>query len=112
MSRRPGIGASWFNRYRSDVYPSDFLISRGKRIVPPKYYDALLEQQDTGMYKAVKAARKDSVQAGHPRHKWALDKHCRAVLNDNSYERLGVKEVVKRAAIRSLSRHVEELHED
>ena len=39
MSRRPGIGSSWFDKYRSDVYPSDEVILRGKRMRPPRFYD-------------------------------------------------------------------------
>jgi len=38
MSRRPGIGREWFNRYRSDVYPDDFVVMRGVKMKPPKYY--------------------------------------------------------------------------
>lgn len=50
MSLKPGIGAEWFKRYRNDVYTSsvdgekDFVIVRGKKVKPPRYYDKLLEK--------------------------------------------------------------------
>jgi len=41
MSRRPGIAKGWFERYGKDAYPSDFLVMRGVKMKPPKYYDYL-----------------------------------------------------------------------
>ena len=32
MSRKPGIGKDWYQKYTSDIYPSDFLIYKGKTI--------------------------------------------------------------------------------
>jgi len=42
MSRRPGIGAAWFDLYSDDVYPSDEVIVRGRSCKPPRFYDRLL----------------------------------------------------------------------
>lgn len=39
MSRRPGIGANWLSTFRTDVYPSDTVLVRGKLMKPPRYYD-------------------------------------------------------------------------
>lgn len=39
MSRRPGIGAGWLEKWSSDVYPSDIVIVRGTKTKPPRYYD-------------------------------------------------------------------------
>lgn len=39
MSRRPGIGRTWFERFGSDVYPSDQVVVRGRETRPPRYYD-------------------------------------------------------------------------
>lgn len=45
MSRRPGIGAEWYARYSSDVYPGDTVILRdGVKMRPPKYFDKLYEE--------------------------------------------------------------------
>lgn len=43
MSRRPGIGAYWIEKYLSDVFPSDEVISRGRSMKPPKFYDRYFE---------------------------------------------------------------------
>lgn len=46
MSRRPGIGASWLEKYHRDVFPSDFLIVNGaKRGVPPFYVRHLSDME-------------------------------------------------------------------
>lgn len=40
MSRRPGIGKAWIDKYPSDVYPHDFVHVRGNhKCKPPRYYD-------------------------------------------------------------------------
>lgn len=46
MSRHPGIGQSWFLKYKSDVFPRDFVIVEGKRQSVPRYYDSLLPEDE------------------------------------------------------------------
>lgn len=46
MSRRPGIGRDWYEKYRSDVFPSDFMVTRGMKMKPPRYYDNLYDQEN------------------------------------------------------------------
>lgn len=43
MSRRPGIGRVWFDKYYKDVYSSDKVVFKGLKIQPPKYYDKCFE---------------------------------------------------------------------
>lgn len=58
MSRRPGIGATWFRKYRTDVYPHDYVVdSKGNQSKPPSYYDGLLEQLDPVELDGVKKRR-------------------------------------------------------
>lgn len=61
MSRRPGIGKDWFNKFGTDVYDKDEIaVRRGGRIYvgkPPKYYDKLLERSDPGKYELIKERR-------------------------------------------------------
>jgi len=59
MSRRPGIGASWFERFKSDVYPGDvFVPGHGRPAsLPPKAFDRLLERSDPELFGRVKRAR-------------------------------------------------------
>ncbi len=44
MSLKPGIGADWFEKYKSDVFPEDFVVLGGKRYKTPKYYDTLFQR--------------------------------------------------------------------
>ena len=57
MSRRPGIGQNWYNDFKTDCYPSSFLIHNGHKVAIPKYYDKLLEREDEAMLAQVKVAR-------------------------------------------------------
>lgn len=38
MSRRPGLGTAWFEKFRTDAFPSDFLIVDGRKVKPPMFY--------------------------------------------------------------------------
>lgn len=38
MSRKPGIGQEWWDKYASDAFPSDFLIIDGRKVGVPDYY--------------------------------------------------------------------------
>ena len=58
MSRRPGIGRGWLQRYMTDVYPHDSVIVRGQETKPPRYYDKVLEQSDPDVYQAVRWMRR------------------------------------------------------
>lgn len=57
MSRRPGIGKRWFDMYRSDVYPKDFITINGKKVNPPKYYDKMLSELDELQFDDIKEQR-------------------------------------------------------
>lgn len=59
MSRRPGIGRGWYDKYHSEVFPQDRVIARGVESKPPRAYEQLLEQRDLEMYKALKDKRKE-----------------------------------------------------
>ncbi len=51
MSRRPGIGSKWFEKFKSDVYPSDEVVHEGKRYRPPRFYDSQLADEELDVYK-------------------------------------------------------------
>ncbi len=51
MSRRPGIGSSWFEKFKSDVYPSDEVVHEGKRYRPPRFYDCKLDGGELDEYR-------------------------------------------------------------
>jgi hypothetical protein len=52
-----GIGKRWFDKYKDDCYPKDFVTHKGKELRPPRYYDDLLEKEDIDRYKQVKLKR-------------------------------------------------------
>lgn len=51
MSRRPGIGAPWLDRYLSDVFPSDFVVMRGRKSPVPRFYEKQLSEEELEMLK-------------------------------------------------------------
>lgn len=57
MSRRPGIGAGFLEKFTSDIYPSDQVIIRGHPMRPPKFYDRRLEKEDPDTYYEIRDAR-------------------------------------------------------
>lgn len=59
MSRRPGIGNSWLEKYHKDVYPNDTIIIRDNiKCRPPKYFDSIYEEMDSDSMLHVKQLRK------------------------------------------------------
>lgn len=52
-----GIGFSWFEKYRSDVYPEDEVIARGHPSKPPRRYDAYLRDHSEEEFQAIKRER-------------------------------------------------------
>lgn len=86
MSRRPGIGASWFEKFRGDVFPADEVVYGGRRYRPPRYYTSKLPED---VVKALSCER---------RRKAAL----RA--EDLTPERLRVREQVAEARLSRLER--------
>lgn len=62
MSRRPGIGLRWIEKYASDVYPGDEVITRdGKKTRPPRYYDEWLRTQNPELLNQLKRRRIEEV---------------------------------------------------
>lgn len=55
MSRNPGLGADWFQKYRDDVYPEDEVILKGRRFRPPRFYDNQLGEEELKTYKGKRA---------------------------------------------------------
>lgn len=58
MSRRPGIGKDFYNKFKTDIYPDDFVLTNKlKKMKPPRYYDNLFELEDPKTLKKLKAQR-------------------------------------------------------
>lgn len=51
MSRRPGIGKDWYDKYRNEIFPADEVRLRGSRYRTPRYYDNQLAEDDLDLIK-------------------------------------------------------------
>ena len=63
MSRRPGLGYSWYQKFKDDVYPEDVVIQKGQVFRPPKYYDTLLEKEDPELWEKIQSRRQAFVKS-------------------------------------------------
>lgn len=63
MSRRPGIGADYFHEFKNDIYSHDEVVPELGRppVVPPRYFDRLLEKEDPELFQVVKKKRLESL---------------------------------------------------
>jgi len=92
MSRRPGIGRDWLSKYSSDIYPDDFVVLNGKKMKPPKFYDRTFELENPDEFSKVLARRKFDAQTR---------------LDDQTPERLAVRERVQELKLKTLVRSYE-----
>ena len=92
MSRRPGIGKPWLDKFSSDVYPSDFVVLRGVKMKPPSYYDKIYEVDNPLNMSTLKEQRQ---------------KNAKKFAFDNTPERLEVRHKVQIAKAKKLIRPIE-----
>lgn len=95
MSRRPGLGAGWFERYSTDCFPSDEVPvpGRGVQKKVPRYYEKLYEEYGHELeLEEIKLAR---------------IKHKKEHADDYTRDRLIQREKVKRAQVDQLKRNLE-----
>ena len=58
MSLRPGIGKSWYRKYKKDIFPCDFCVTPdGRQMQVPQYYRNLLALEDPDLYEKLRQAR-------------------------------------------------------
>lgn len=86
MSRKPGLGQTWFEKYKGDAFPSDFVIVDGRKMPVPKFYNKKLIEEELERYKR---ARKQKML----KHK-----------ADNTPERLKVREEIMASRVTQLKR--------
>jgi len=92
MSRKPGIGSSFFNKWKMDIFPKDHVIINGLECQAPKYYTSLYEKQEPVKYLRIKAKRKNNQQ------KNAIN---------NTPHQLRIRETVKISRIKTLTRNLD-----
>ena len=80
MSRMPGIGKNWLEKYSKEVLVNDSVISKSYPVPVPRYYDKLLEEIDPDWLEENKTIRLDNAE-----------KHA----DNNTTERLAVREMIQ-----------------
>lgn len=89
MSRRPGLGRRWIERWHDEVYGRDRVVMQGKEMRPPKYYDRVFEEINPERLEEVKQQRVEERS------------------EEESPDRLEVLETVMHARMRAYLREVE-----
>ena len=92
MSRRPGIGSSWYEKFGDEVRRDDSIVMRGFEMKPPRFYDEIFDSVEGMDYETVKDLRVISA-----------DKHS----SDNTPARLAVREICKESQLSFLKRGYE-----
>lgn len=85
MSRRPGIGSKWYDKYKDDVFPHDEVVMNGIAHKPPRFYDTRYEFEDAMKAFEIKNRRLDNINK-----------------DENTPERLAIKKAVKEAQLKFL----------
>lgn len=92
MSRRPGLATGWYDRFSCDVYPSDFVIIRGQKMRPPRFYDNKLKRDFPLDFEALQFERFENAQLH---------------VDNNTKDRLNVRHEVQLARLKKLPRNLE-----
>lgn len=95
MSLKPGIGATFFEKYKKEIFPRDEVIVRGMKMKPPKYYDRLLALDADSYF-----AQLDGVVAFEREHRAAMLRF------DNTPDRLRTRELVTHARLKFKKRSI------
>lgn len=57
QSKRPGLGKEWLNKFKTDVYPDDFIVVNNKKMRPPRFYDKQFEITNADHFLLLKRRR-------------------------------------------------------
>jgi len=87
MSRRPGIGASYFEKYGNEIKIHDSVIVDGREVPSIRYYDQKIEAQCPADMELIKAKRR-----------------ANAVWRERQVDRRRTKEILQRIALQQKER--------
>lgn len=93
MSRRPGIAASYYEKYGGEVRAHDSLVVNSKVVPSIRYYDKKFEALDADGFKSVKRKRHPVVKMGRERF-----------LIESSPERMRTKATLKELLVKQKAR--------
>lgn len=82
------LGGSWFEKFKTDVYPHDYVVFKDHKLRPPRYYDKLLSEEE---FEKIKEKRAEELPE-------VIDKYNEAL------DRLWVQEAVKEERLKILIR--------
>lgn len=85
MSRNPGIGRKWYEKYGKETFRDDYIVINGKKVRPPKFYDTQFEIDNPEDMERLKKGRVDQAK-----------KHEK----NNTPERLEVREKILKRKIK------------
>lgn len=89
MSLRPGIGETWYKKYKMDLFPHDYAIGPGGVQMPtPKYYRRLLAREDPALFASLREKRIEQAR-NNP---------------DNEPDRLATREICQQRKLDKLKR--------
>ena len=91
MSRRPGVGRGWFDKYGQETYAHDNCVVKGRLVRPPRFYDGMFEILEPERMRAIKSERK---------RRAALQR------DENLIDRRLVRERVQELNLKALKREV------
>lgn len=106
MSRRPGIGKLWYDKYQKDIYPKGVLVFDNRKQMPPKYYDALYKASNPEAYEEIKDRRKSAI--ANIKAYDQINGKTQKVDNNDSF-RLPVRERIVISKMKNLKRFMEEM---
>lgn len=89
QSQSHGVGTAFYDLWKDDFYPHDYVVVNGKKMQPPKFYDRLYEIEDEKSFREIVSQRKRSA-----------NKHS----ENNTKERLAVREIVHNRKLEQLVR--------
>lgn len=92
MSRNPGLGRDWYDKYGHTIHANDFVMHEGAKVPIPRYYDTLLGQRNPEQLAAIKERRKLKA-ALHP--------------ENTTPDRLAIREYILQARLSKLERELE-----
>lgn len=87
-----GLAKQWIETFTADVYPDDFVVMNGKKCRPPRYYDKYFDEHFPREMRSIRNKR----IVNSKKHE-----------ENNTPERLKVRETVTRAKMSQFSRNYE-----
>lgn len=92
-SMRPGLGKPWFDKYKSDVYPSDQVVvlvkDQSKILRPPMYYDRMYQKSNPEEFAKIQLDRRQKAMEKQidTKRAMALEKFQEIMLNKEINQR-------------------------